>query len=126
VLAALGALRERGSASAPDPIGESHAWATRGLLSVRDVGFGFPLFFALMIEIVTAFGPVIVVRFAELSVPTSTSKSDRTWPVMSGHVEARPDGGLLVDRIEERVAAWMSERARPRSDGDTSCMPHHP
>ena len=45
--------------------------------SVRDVGFGFPLFFALMIEIVTAFGPITLVRFAELTAtPTSTSRRE--------------------------------------------------
>ena len=82
------------------------------------MGFGFPLFFALMIEIVTAFGPITVVRFAELSAtPTSTSMTDRTWRVATRHVAARPVAGFLVDRVDDRVAAWMSARARPRSDG---------
>jgi hypothetical protein len=114
----INTLRQRGNASAPDPIGEFYAWVTRGVLSVRDVGFGFPLFFALMIEIVTAFGPITVVRFAELTAtPTSTSNSDRTWPAAARRVETRPVGGFLIDRLDERVATWMSERARPRSDG---------
>jgi hypothetical protein len=77
---AMVGLREHGSSPTTDPVGEFYAWATRGFLSVRDVGFGFPLFFALMIEIVTAFGPVTVVRFAELSAtPISTSAIDATW-----------------------------------------------
>lgn len=112
------ALRERGSALPPDPVGEFYAWATRGVLTVRDVGFGFPLFFALLIEIVTAFGPITVVRFAELSATSiSTSKNCRSWPVTSRHVEARPVAGFFAERVDERVAAWMSERARPRIDG---------
>ena len=109
-------LRERGNASTPDPVGEFYAWATRGLLSVRDVGFGFPLFFALLIEIVTAFGPIAVVRFAELSVPSVRKDLGQTWPVTSRHVEPRPVVGLLVERVDERVATWMSERARPHMD----------
>ena len=40
-----------------------------------------------------------------------------TWRVTSRHVEARPVAGFLAERVDERVAAWMSERARPRSDG---------
>src|SRR5215207_9211488 len=66
-------LREHDGAATADPISEFYACATRGFLSARDVGFGFPLFFALMIEIVTAFGPITVVRFAQLSAtPAST------------------------------------------------------
>ena len=114
----IAALRERGSSSPPDPVGEFYAWATRGVLSVRDVGFGFPLFFALLIEIVTAFGPITVVRFAELSV-TSASVSDTggTRLDTTRHDGPRPVAGYLVERVDERVAAWMSERARPRSNG---------
>jgi len=37
---------------------------SRGLLSVRDVGFGFPVAFALLIELVSAFGPVGIARYA--------------------------------------------------------------
>ena len=107
-------LRESGSAASPDPVGEFYAWATRGLLSVRDVGFGFPLFFALMIEIVTAFGPITVVRFAEIS---STSNRGATWRDVTRHVPTRPVAGLVTDRFEDRVAEWMSARATPRGDG---------
>lgn len=114
----IATLRDRGNALPPDPVGEFYAWATRGMLSVHDVGFGFPLFFALLIEIVTAFGPITVVRFAELSVTSaSTSDTARTWRVMSRHVEVRPVAGPLAERVDDRVAAWMSERARPRTGG---------
>jgi hypothetical protein len=116
-------LRDAGSASPPDPVGEFYAWATRGLLSVRDVGFGFPLFFALMIEVVTAFGPVTVVRFAELSAASTTgSTTGATWRAATDHVEARPAIGLLADGLEDRVAVWMSARATPRSDGGATTL----
>jgi hypothetical protein len=116
-------LRDRGNASSPDPVGEFYAWATRGVLSVRDVGFGFPLFFALMIEIVTAFGPITVVRFAELSATSgSTSSYATTWPDAARHVETRPVAGLVTDRLEDRVAEWMSARATPCADGGATSL----
>jgi hypothetical protein len=43
-------LRERGAGDAPDPVAELFSWMSRGLLSVRDVGFGFPVAFALLID----------------------------------------------------------------------------
>jgi hypothetical protein len=111
-------LRERGHSVTPDPVGEFYAWATRGLLSVRDVGFGFPLFFALLIEIVSAFGPVTVVRFAELSFAHRTpSDIDALQPVMTGHALSRPALSGPVQSERERVAAWMAQRARPSTDG---------
>jgi hypothetical protein len=57
----VGSLRDRGGAAAPDPVGEFWAWLTRGSISVQSVGFGLPLFFALMIEMVSAFGPLGIV-----------------------------------------------------------------
>lgn len=115
-------LRERGSASPPDPVGEFYSWATRGLLSVRDVGFGFPLFFALMIEIVTAFGTITVVRFAEVSAPSTSTSNFTAWRAATGHVATRPVKGFLTDGVDERVAAWMSARATPSSDGGATSL----
>jgi hypothetical protein len=119
----IAGLRERGSASPPDPVGEFYAWATRGFLSARDVGFGFPLFFALMIEIVTAFGPITIVRFAEVSATaTPMSSTVATWRDAARHVPTRPVTGLVTDRVEDRVAEWMSARAMPRSDGGATSL----
>lgn len=115
-------LREHGGASRPDPVGEFYAWATRGFISVRDFGFGFPLFFALMIEIVTAFGPITVVRFAELSAtPASPSSPGATWRAASRQIESR----LVTGHVEEHVAAWMSARASPRDGGATTLEELH-
>jgi hypothetical protein len=111
--------REQGGALSPDPVGEFYAWATRGLLSVRDVGFGFPLFFAILIEVVSAFGPITVMRFAEVS-PAGETKSDKgaTERVMSRHDAPWPVAALLPpERVDEYVALWMSQRATPSVDG---------
>jgi hypothetical protein len=108
-------LRERGASIAPDPVGEFYAWLTRGLVSVRDVGFGFPLFFALLIEVVSAFGPVTIAAYAEATRGTkpiapldslprhAATGRDELWraPARSGTTE---DGHVIV---------WIAERAVP-------------
>ena len=114
----IATLRERGGSLTPDPIGEFYAWATRGLLSVRDIGFGFPLFFALLIEVVSAFGPVTVIRFAELSTLRPTMSDGGTLvPGTARHVVPRPALSFMGRGGSERVAAWMAQRAVPRDDG---------
>jgi len=108
-------LRDHGAASAPDPVSEFYAWMTRGVLDVRDIGFGFPLFFALLIEVVSAFGPIGIAAYADATFARSkvieghvrlvpaVSGSDRPWPAT--------ERKLLTD--DSSVAAWMAERARP-------------
>ena len=106
-------LRERGGSIAPDPVGEFYAWITRGFLSVRDVSFGFPLFFALLIEVVSAFGPLTIAAYAEASRPGATRSDvglrlgvagfDGQWRAMAGYVE--PEDGHVV--------LWIAERATP-------------
>lgn len=107
----IAALRDRGSSLAADPLGEFYAWATRGILSVRDVGLGFPLFFALLIEMVSAFGPITIARYIEATRPATASSGGlrpgaaslgRRWPAVSD------DNG--------RVITWMAEHARPTAD----------
>jgi hypothetical protein len=101
----LDELRNRGGSHAPDPVGEFWAWATRGLLSVRDVGFGFPLFFALLIEIVSSFGPAVIV-----AVAAATSMRQ---PAAARSTRQQQAASLL-----ERGSAihWLTERTEPTSD----------
>jgi hypothetical protein len=104
----IAALRDMGSALAPDPVGEFYAWITDGFVSVRDVGFGFPMFFALIIEVVTAFGPVTIASYAEASrsVPQrAMTGHDRLEPAAAGHSE--PDASVL---------SWIAERATPTNE----------
>ena len=111
-------MREGGASGAPDPVGEFYAWATRGLLSVRDVGFGFPLFFALLIEVVSAFGPITIARYAELTRPGGTAPDNvgLLVPAMAGHGRLQPGGALSLAHDEGGVVAWMAERATPSPD----------
>ena len=108
-------LREGGGSLAPDPVAELFAWLSRGQLSVRDIGFGFPLVFAFLIEIVSAFGPAGIVAYMEA---TRNNMAHATQPAMarSGELLLAPasDGEL------GRVVKWMADRTEPT--GDTSAI----
>src|SRR5262249_61479154 len=58
-------LREAGSSLPSDPVAELFAWLSRGQLSVRDIAFGFPLAFAVLIEVVSSFGLAGLVAYGE-------------------------------------------------------------
>jgi hypothetical protein len=107
-------MRKRGASDAPDPVGEFYAWATRGLLSVRDVGFGFPLFFALLIEVVSAFGPITIARYAELTRHPTAKPDMSAMPAMASYGRPRP--ALTFAQKAEHVVEWMAARATPAPD----------
>lgn len=105
-------LRAQGATIAPDPVGEFYAWLSRGFVSVRDVGFGFPLFFALLIEAVSAFGPLTVAAYADATRRAATghdapmravTRYDTPW-----QAAARPDAA-----DDSPMILWMAERAAP-------------
>jgi hypothetical protein len=99
-------LRERGAADAPDPVAELFSWMSRGLLSVRDVGFGFPVAFALLIELVSAFGPIGIATYAAatrgpgiggaMAPPASPVTLSVSVPRIADH-----SSGSVVDFIAE-------------------------
>jgi len=106
------ALRERGGSLPPDPLGEFYAWLTGGVISVRDVGFGFPLFFALLIEAVSAFGPATIAAFAEASRRGDTPYG-ALEPAVSGSGAACPGAAGYATPLHGDVVAWLAERAVP-------------
>jgi hypothetical protein len=107
-------MREHGASDVPDPVGEFYAWATRGLLSVRDVGFGFPLFFALLIEVVSAFGPITIARYAELTRQPTVKPDMVVMPAMASYGRPRP--ALAFAQEVEHLVEWMAARATPAAD----------
>jgi hypothetical protein len=97
-------LRERGAGDAADPVAELFAWMSRGLVSVRDVGFGFPVAFALLIELVSAFGPVGIATYA-----AATRGSIRTDDVASS---ASPTSlSPAIARIEHHATGSVVDLA---------------
>jgi hypothetical protein len=108
-------LREGGGSLAPDPVAELFAWLSRGQLSVRDIGFGFPLVFAFLIEIVSAFGPAGIVAYAEA---TRKNRGGTTEPDMARSGELLPAAASGGE--PGGVVKWMADRTEPT--GDTSAI----
>jgi len=109
-------LREGGGSLAADPVAELFAWLSRGQLSVRDIGFGFPLVFAFLIEIVSAFGPAGIVAYAEATRRGNESTtSGRLKPDIAGRGRLK-EIDAWVDAETGSVLNWVAERGIPTSD----------
>jgi hypothetical protein len=112
-------LRGKGGSLAADPVGEFWAWVTRGWITVRAVGFGLPLFFALMIETVSAFGPLAIVAYAEATRrhPTDdTSRSVAAGRAVPRYAAAGQAGMMVIETETGQVVHYMAERTEPTSD----------
>ena len=108
----IASLRDTGAGEAADPVAEMFAWLSRGLLSVRDVGFGFPVAFGLLIEMVSAFGPIGVATYA-----SATRSIGSSVVVASPASLTRPDvAPLLAGRSAGSVIDFMSEQTEPASE----------
>jgi hypothetical protein len=107
-------LRERGADNAADPVAELFAWMSRGLLSVRDVGFGFPVAFALLIELVSAFGFVGIATYAAATrgsatfAEVATPASPASQPQALARIEDHTRGSVVDFLAEETIPAAES------------------
>ena len=112
-------MRGKGGSLTADPVGEFWEWITRGFVTVRAVGFGLPLFFALMIETVSAFGPLAIVAYAEAT--RRQSSNDMTRPVAPSRAEPRiveadiADATLIESEIGS-IVQFMADRTEPTAD----------
>jgi len=114
----LSELRERGGTLPPDPVGQFWAWFTRGFVTVADVGFGLPLFFALMIELVSAFGPLGIVAYAESTRGDSdtVSRSVALGRDVSRSGVVRRADATVIEQETGRIVQFMADRTEPTAD----------
>ena len=104
-------LRERGAGDAADPVAELFAWMSRGVLSVRDVGFGFPVAFALLIELVSFFGPLGLATYAAVTrtpvIGNAMASPATPAPLTQGiaRIEDHSKGSVVDFVAEETVPA---------------------
>jgi hypothetical protein len=112
--AQINKLRERGGTLPADPVAELFAWLSGGQLEVRDIVFGFPLVFAFLIEIVSAFGPAGIVAYAEVTRRTFGQKAAPSQPEMASAGELLP--ALAGSGPHSRVVEWMADRTEPTDD----------
>jgi hypothetical protein len=115
----VGTLRDIGAAESPDPVGEFWAWLTRGFVTVAAVGFSLPLVFALMIEMVSAFGPLGIVAYAEAT--RRQASSNMTGPVAASRDQSRytvlhRDGAKVIEQESGSVVQFVADRTEPTAN----------
>lgn len=108
-------LREHGAALPADPAAELLAWLSAGQLRVRDISFGFPLVFALLIELISAFGPAAIAAFADGTRGAGEGSQSATGRAATSRGELRPAMASLGE--PRHVARWMAERTEPVLNG---------
>jgi hypothetical protein len=109
-------LRGRGVLSDADPQGELISRLTFGFLDVSDVGLGLVLLLAVMVELISAFAPLVVQEYASirrksrLAVPRRAVSSD-VAPARDTARLLPPTGGLfefIADRVVPRARSAVS------------------
>ncbi|WP_295556718.1 hypothetical protein [uncultured Hyphomicrobium sp.] len=107
----IASLRDRGATLPVDPTAELLAWISGGQMRVRDISLGFPLVFALLIEIISALGPAAIVAFADGTRDTGKGSRSATERAVASRGGLRP---AMASFGEPRhVAQWMAERTEP-------------
>jgi len=114
-------LREGGGSIPADPVAELFAWVSRGQLSVRDISFGFPLVFALLVELVSALGPAGVVAYAEATHAVGDQEASKTQRDIARHGGLRR-GEVWHESERSSLVAWLAERAAPSDDAAAISM----
>lgn len=113
-------LRVRGGAAPSDPTAEILNWISGGQIEAHDIGIGFPLAFALLIEMISAFGPAGVIAYVE-STRAVGKGSDRT-PVHAVTSHDAPCPAVASSGVAHHVALWMAERTEPTMLGSAESL----
>ncbi len=96
-------LRERGAARPADPQAELLARVSRGWLAAGDIGPSLSLLLAVMIELISAFGPAVLSAYAETArLPRGAGENKSP--------------GFVIDYLAERVRPAGSRDVLPARD----------
>lgn len=104
-------LREQGGSSdAPDAQGQLISRLTFGFVSASDVGLGVTLLMGLMIELISAFAPLVIQEYVAVNA---------SQPAAPGRGTSRPVAARLVSERKGRreVFAYLASRVRPNFNG---------
>jgi hypothetical protein len=106
-------LRERGATRDADPQARLIARQTLGHVTLANVGSGLVLLLVLMIELISAFAPVVISEFAreargQISQPEKGSNS-----IGRSYVT----GALVENSTPDHVMEYLAERIEPVSGG---------
>jgi hypothetical protein len=109
-------LRERGAIKASDPQAELLSSVTGGWLSPRDVGRALALLLGMTIEFVSAFGPTVLLSYAEATERGDATRRDEVPAEASGLVI-----DYLAERIEPAASTETVQESALYSDYATWC-----
>jgi hypothetical protein len=109
------ALRERGAVRAADPQAELLARLSRGWFAAGDIGQGLSMLLALMIELVSAFGPAVLSAYAETNAVMPVKEKD--WGAVIDYLAERVQPAekapaLRADDLYADYQAWCLRRER--------------
>jgi hypothetical protein len=104
-------LRKGGGTLSADPQAEILSRVTMGLLSPKEVGFGLILLLAMVIELVSAFGPVVLSAYAEATRKTRDGKAIVALEGVATGRDLSRQGAIAVPAIVD----YLAERIEPAS-----------
>lgn len=112
----VSALRERGVGPAPDPQAELLARVMRGWVSARDVGPGLALLLACVVELVSAFGPVVIAAYADVTKRTNGRQVDGQAAMAEYLLEriepGDQDSRIAADALYADYRRWCAAKKR--------------
>jgi hypothetical protein len=108
-------LIKQGAGSEVDPQGDLIVWLSGGILSRSDVPLALVLLVVVMVEVVSALGPVVLAEFAasrpiDRPARMGAANRDGSREGATDRADERPD---LADHLFE----YMADRVRPASNG---------
>lgn len=109
-------LRERGGLSKADPQGELISRLTFGFVAVSDVSLGVVLLLAVMVELISAFAPLVVQEYASIRRKSGLVALRRD---ASREVAPMRDPTRLLSATED-LFEFIADRVVPRARGAVS------
>jgi hypothetical protein len=110
----ISTTRDVGASISVDTTAEFLAWLTNEQIHIDNIAFGFPLVFALLIELLSALGPTAIVASANRRRHTRDEPRDEVQRDEAGHSLSRP---ALAGQGEPRhIAQWMAEQTEPSAE----------
>jgi hypothetical protein len=111
-------LRERGAMKTPDPQGELVSRISGGRLSPQDVDRALSMLLAMTIELVSAFGPVILSNYAEATKRGNCQQREKKVGLVADFLAERIEPAANTETVSELAlyadyAGWCraSDRA---------------
>ena len=106
-------LRERGAGQDSDPQAELLSRLTLGWLAIRDVGPTLALLLATVVELVSAFGPVVLAAYADASRHDRFAEAASTVDYMLDRLEPGEEGSAIgAEALFADYSSWCASNGK--------------